>query len=323
MPTLKQWQPTLFWRIFLPNALVLLAAGAVLLLSPAELDSRPSGGQVLALGIGLLLMTAINLILIRRAVEPLERLSGQVATIDPLRPGQRVGVFGGLETDQLVDVFNAMLARLEDERRESGRRMLAAQEAERIRLARELHDEIGQVVTGLILEIDLAARISPPEVQEQLADAREAARSLSDELGEIVSRLRPETLDDLGLASAITVLGDGFTDQTGIQIQRRLAQAPEGLSADAELALYRVAQESLTNVARHSGADAVELELAVARDSVTVRVTDNGRGLGGAPPGNGIRGMHERALLLGGYLTIADASTGGVEVRLTIPVDRR
>lgn len=319
---MKRWEPTLFWRIFLPNALVLLAAGAVLVLSPAELDSRPSGGQVLALGVGLLLMTAINLLLIRRAVEPLERLSGQVATIDPLQPGQRVGVSGGLETEQLVEVFNAMLARLEDERQESGRRMLAAQEAERVRLARELHDEVGQVVTGLMLEIDHLARTSPPEVREQLTDAREAARSLSDELGLIVSRLRPETLDDLGLASAVTVLCDGFTDQTGIAVQRRLAQLPDELSEAAELALYRVAQESLTNVARHSGADAVELELSVAQDSVTARVSDNGRGLRGVPPGNGIRGMRERALLLGGSLTIADASPGGVEVQLTVPLDR-
>ena len=156
-------EPTLFWRIFLPNALVLVAAGTVLVLSPAEVPSRPNAGQAVALGVGLLLMMAINLLLIRRAVEPLERLTGVMATIDPLQPGQRVEVSGGLETEQLVSVFNSMLERLEAERREVGRRMLAAQEAERVRLARELHDEVGQVVTGLILEIDHAARIAPAE----------------------------------------------------------------------------------------------------------------------------------------------------------------
>jgi two-component system sensor histidine kinase UhpB len=316
---MKQWQSTLFWRIFLPNALVLLVAGVFLLLSPAAVDRHPTGGQVVVLGLGLAVMTAVNLVLIRRATTPLARLSAQVATIDPHQPGQRVDVRGSAETERLVTVFNAMLARLEAERRDSGRRMLAAQEAERTRLARELHDEVGQVVTALMLDIDGAARDSPPEVRERLAETREAARSLADEIGEIVGRLRPETLDDLGLASAVTVLGDGFTDRTGIPVQRSLAKVPDDLSAEAELALYRVAQESLTNVARHSGAGEVRIALEVEERAVSIRIADDGRGLGGAEAGNGVRGMRERALLLGGALRVDDREAGGVEVKLSVP----
>jgi two-component system sensor histidine kinase UhpB len=316
---MKQWESTLFWRIFLPNALVLVAAGVVLLFSPVAVDRNPTGGQVVALALGLALMTAVNLMLIRRATAPLERLSAQVATIDPQEPGQRVDVRGGAETERLVAVFNAMLARLERERRESGRRMLAAQEGERKRLARELHDEVGQVVTALMLDIDGAARVSPPQVRERLAETREAARALADEIGEIVGRLRPETLDDLGLASAITVLGDEFTDRTGIPVQRELAMPPANLSAEAELALYRVAQEGLTNVARHSGAREARIGLEVDEHAVSIRIADDGRGIDGAPAGNGIRGMRERALLLGGSLRVEGGAAGGTEVLLSVP----
>jgi two-component system sensor histidine kinase UhpB len=317
---MRQWEPTLFWRIFLPNALVLLIAGVVLVLSPASLDATPSTGQLVTLGVGLAFMTGINLMLIRRAVDPLERLSDQVRKVDPLRPGQRVSGGGSAETAQLVDAFNAMLARLETERRESGLRMLAAQEGERTRLARELHDEIGQVVTALILEIDQAARIASPEVREKLAETKEAARALSDELGAIVGRLRPETLDDLGLASAITVLCDNFTDTTGIAISRELpAQLPE-LSHEAELALYRIAQESLTNVARHAGAAHVSVELTAGPEEVTVAISDDGVGLGDANPGNGVRGMFERALLVGGSLRVEPGSPRGTRVTLSVPV---
>jgi two-component system sensor histidine kinase UhpB len=316
---MRQWEPTLFWRIFLPNALVLLGAGVVLLFSPLAVDATPSPGQVAILGAGLVVMTAINLLLIRRAVDPLGRLSAEVTEIDPLHPGQRVSASGTAETERLVDAFNAMLARLEAERRESGRRMIAAQEGERKRLARELHDEVGQVLTGLVLELDQAARVSPPAVRDRLAETREAARALSGEIGEIVGRLRPETLDDLGLASAITVLGDGFTDATGVPVQRRLDVAPADLEPEAELALYRIAQESLTNVARHAGATQVRIELVTAPDGVTVSVEDDGRGIGDSPPGNGIRGMRERAMLLGGSLSVAPASLHGTRVSLTVP----
>ena len=313
---------TLFWRIFLPNAALLLLAGALLVLSPAEVDSSPSAGQAGALAVGLLLMVVVNLILIRRAVEPLRRLTDLMARVDPLAPGQRIDATGTIETEQLGEVFNSMLQRIEDERRESGRRMLAAQEEERVRLARELHDEVGQSITGLMLEVDHAARAASPAVRDQLAEVRETARELSGELGEIVRRLRPETLDDLGLASALIVLGDRFTDQTQIPVHRDITPTLGRLSEDAELAVYRVAQESLTNVARHAGASRVWIELSERDGRVVMRVVDDGRGLDAAASGNGRRGMRERAMLVGGALDISSPPAGGVAVRLEVPVQR-
>lgn len=316
---MRRRERTLFWRIFLPNALVLLIAAAFVVVSPAAIDSQPSARQMIAIGLAVVLIAGTNLVIIRRALDPLERLTAVMAKIDPLEPGQRVEVSGSAETEQLVAVFNAMLERLESERRESGRRLLAASEGERVRLARELHDGVGQSVTGLMLEIDHASRIAPPDVRERLAEAREAARELSGELGEIVRRLRPETLDDLGLASALTVLGDRFTDQTRVPVKRRLEPGIDGISSDGELALYRVAQESLTNIARHSGAGRVELELAPEPGAVLLRISDDGGGLDGSRPGNGIRGMRERAMLAGGSFSIGGGGLGGVEVRLRIP----
>jgi two-component system sensor histidine kinase UhpB len=263
-------------------------------------------------------MLTINLWLIRRALEPLSRLTDLMAGLDPLEPGRRLEVTGGRETQQLGVVFNAMLERIEVERRDSGRRLLAAQEQERRRVARELHDEIGQVATSLTLEIDHAARIAGPDVAGRLADAREAARSLSLELNEIVRRLRPETLEDLGLASALTVLGDRAAEQGGLRVSRRL-HLPAGLPDDAELAIYRVAQEGLTNVVRHAHATRVELSLAETNGEIVLQIADDGRGLADATPGNGIRGMRERAMLVGGKLRIHSPARGGAEVTLRIP----
>jgi two-component system sensor histidine kinase UhpB len=214
-----------------------------------------------------------------------------------------------------------MLERLEAERRDSGRRMLAAQETERRRLARELHDQVGQTLTALMLEVGQAAERAP-EVRDDLRDAQEAARALSDDVREIVRQLRPEALDDLGLISALTVLSDQFGERSGIELRRRFASKLPPLDSDAELVLYRVAQESLTNVARHADASQVEVSLAALDGGVRLEITDDGHGLNAAVPGNGIRGMRERALLVGGLLTIESPQPGGVSVRLDVPSDR-
>ncbi len=314
----------LFWQIFVPNVLVLAVAAGVLALSPASISSRPSSGQALGLFIALVVIVLINLILIRRAVAPVERLTQVMARVDPLEPGERAPTDGGsAETRQLAEVFNAMLQRLETERRDSGARMLSAQERERVRLARELHDEIGQSVTGLMLEIDRVAKVAPSGIDTELRETQEAARGIGDELREIVRRLRPETLDDLGLHSALVALTERFAEQTGIAVERRLGKDLPELSPDAELVLYRVAQESLTNVARHASASRVVLELADRNAAVELRVADDGVGLNSSAPGSGIQGMRERAMLIGAKLTIVPGARRGVEVALSVPSERR
>lgn len=312
----------LFWQIFLPNAAFLIIAVAVLAFTPAAVNGRPTAGQAVGLAVGLVVLVAINLFSIRHAVKPVEQLTKVMSEVDPLGPGKRLpSVGGGAETAKLAAVFNDMLDRLETERRESGRLMLSAQEHERLRLARELHDEIGQALAGLMLEIDFAAERAPPGVREDLREAREATRELSGQLREIVRGLRPEALDDLGLRSALVTLAKRFGDQTGIQVHRRIGQVDRRLSADAELVIYRIGQESLANVARHASASEAWLELSSRGSTMVLRIADNGIGLNGRElrPGNGVRGMRERAMLIGGQLRISQAPEGGVGVELGLP----
>ncbi len=311
----------LFWQIFLPNAAFLAIAVGVLAFTPAAVNSGPpSVSQSIGLAGGLVVLVLINLFSIRRAVRPVEHLTRVMSEVDPLRPGKRLPSLGGsAETAKLASVFNSMIERLETERRESGRLMLSAQEQERLRLARELHDEIGQSLAGLMLEIDYAARRAPSGVSEDLLEIREMTRSLSDQLREIVRGLRPEALDDLGLHSALLTLVKRFSEQSGITVHRRI----EAIASrpDAELVVYRVGQESLTNIARHSGASEAWFQLSTSASSVVLRIADNGAGLDGGrlASGNGIRGMRERALLVGAKLQISDAPEGGLAVELEIP----
>jgi two-component system sensor histidine kinase UhpB len=314
----------LFWQIFLPNAAVLMIAVAVLAFSPATVSTRISVGQALALAGGMAAMVLINLLLIRRAVRPVEQLTRVMSQVDPLHPGKRLPDIGGsAETAKLTEVFNEMIQRLEYERRESARLMLSAQEQERLRLARELHDEIGQSLAGLMLEIDHAAGQTPGGLSRELREIQERIRALSDELREIVRGLRPEALDDLGLHSALVTLTKGFSQTSGIAIHRCIGPVEGRLSADAELAIYRIGQESLTNIARHAGATEAWFDLTTTGGSVVLRVADNGRGLNGdvGSRGNGIRGMRERAMLIGARLGISDAREGGLLVQLEVPVE--
>src|SRR6266545_4677546 len=203
--------------------------------------------------------------------------------VDLLRPGQRFAVAARGEILALVAAFNQMLERLEAERRESGRRAVAAQEAERKRVASELHDEVGQAMTGVLMLLARLQDAVVPERRRELADAQEAIRGGLEE----VRRIAPELLK---------------------------------LDRDVELALYRIVQESLTNVARHAGATRVELSMGPRQGGVGVRVVDDGRGVHGPlREGGGVRGMRERAMVVGGELAITAARAGGVEVRVNVP----
>jgi len=178
-----------------------------------------------AMGLGAILL--INLTLIRRTVEPIERLTRLMSEIDPLEPGQRAPLHGGsAETHQLAKVFNE--TRLEAERRTSAVRMLTAQEEERAHIARELHDEVGQSVTGLMLEIDQVANAAPGPVRAQLHEVREVARGISEQIRSVVRQLRPEALDVIGLRGAVIALADNFTAQTSLPVERRLSEGCHG-----------------------------------------------------------------------------------------------
>jgi two-component system sensor histidine kinase UhpB len=312
---------SLFWRVFGINAALLLIPALLLLFSPVEIDYPIRPFQAAIVVAGLIALVVADFILLWPSFAPLQRLARRMQHVDLLRPGQRLAASGPKEVRELVQAFNEMLDRLEKERRESGQRALAAQESERLRIARGLHDEIGQTMTGVLLQLKRIADDAPPELHEEIVETQEAIRTGLDEVRRIARELRPETLEHLGLVSALTALATTFSQRSGLKIERRFESDLPRLEPEVELALYRVAQESLTNVARHAEASRVELELTRGSGSVVLRVLDDGRGMnGGGPPSGGLRGMRERALMLGAALAIKASPEGGVEVRMEVPL---
>ncbi len=313
----------LFWRVFLLNAALLVAAGVVLALSPLTISAPVRVIEEVALVVGIVLLLALNYAMLRPAFKPLERLAERMKNVDLLRPGRRLTPSGSPEVVDLVRSFNEMLERLETERRESGSRALAAQEAERRRIAAELHDEVGQSMTGVLLLLDQVAGQVPADRRELFAEAQEATRRSIEDVRRLAQELRPELLEHLGLVSALKSLATRFTEQAGLELEWEFARELPQLSSDAELAVYRVAQESLTNVARHSGARRVWLSLQPGHESVVLRVVDDGGGTNGSHEGGGLRGMRERAVMVRAALAIKPARTGGLEVRLEVPAEPR
>jgi two-component system sensor histidine kinase UhpB len=315
-------QLPLFWRVFAVNAALLAFATLLLLFAPVTVSVPIRLTEALVLMLGLAVALAANVFLLRRAFSPLDRLARRMETVDLLRPGQRLPASRHDEVGRVVHAFNEMLDRLELERRESGRRALAAQEAERLRIARGLHDEVGQVLTGVILQLDVVAEAVESGRRHELLEAKETVRRALEEVRRISRELRPEMLEHLGLVSALTELARTFSRISGIEVDRSFPDELPPLTREAELAIYRIAQESLTNVARHSSARRVRLTLEGGADSVVLRVADDGVGFRGGivPEGHGgLRGMRERAVLLGAALAVKPSRDGGVEVRLEVP----
>jgi two-component system, NarL family, sensor histidine kinase UhpB len=313
----------LYWRVFAVNAALLTAIAVVLIVAPITISTPIVLTEAVGILAGLLATIAVNAWLLRKAFAPLPRLVQRMETVDLLRPGQRLQVFRDDEIGSVVRTFNRMLDRLESERQASGRRVLAAQEDERIGIARDLHDEVGQVLTGVLLQLNAIAEAAP-EHEEELGEAREAVRRALDEVRRISRDLRPEMLEQLGLVSALTELTTTFARMTGIKVERQFATSLPRLPPDVELVVYRIAQESLTNIARHAEAGRVVISLEPGQGSVILRVADDGNGFTGAPTEHGgLRSMRERALLVDAALAIKAAPEGGVEVRLEVPARQR
>jgi two-component system sensor histidine kinase UhpB len=310
----------LFWRVYMTNVLILALAFVGLVFAPVTVSVPITVVELLLLVGGLLALLVANLLLLRPAFGPLEELAATMRRHDPLSPGARARVVGGPDVVTIARAFNEMLDRLEADRRERARQALMVQERERRRIARELHDEVGQTLTGVILQVEGLSATIPDDLRPKLDELRETARHGTEEVRRIVRRLRPEALEELGLQSALAALATSFSEQARIQVVRRL-ELERPLSREEELVIYRVAQEALTNVARHALARRVELRLGHSGDRTVLTVRDDGRGL---PPeslssSNGIRGMRERAMLIGARLSFATPPNGGTEVQLSIP----
>jgi two-component system sensor histidine kinase UhpB len=314
---------SLFWRVFTANAALLVAAAVVLGVTPVTVSWPIAVTEAVVLGLGLAGMLAVNAVLLRLAFAPLTALATRMTQVDLLDQPHPLDARGRGEIAALVAAFNDMLARLEAERRDSTGRAVAAQEAERRRVATELHDEVGQTMTGVLMQLERLHDGVADHHRDELRDAQEAVRVTLAEVTRIAHELRPSLLDHLGLVSALTELSRTFTHRTGITVDCRLAPHPPTIDSDVELAVYRIVQESLTNIARHADARRVELTLRHTPHRIHLEVVDDGHGLPAQPPaGAGLRGMRERAILLGGHLTIANTPSGGVGVSLDLPVQR-
>ncbi|MFG2786701.1 sensor histidine kinase [Streptomyces sp. NPDC048419] len=309
---------SLFWRIFLLNAVGLTVAAA-LLLGPVTVSTPVLPAEALIVVVGLAFLLLCNAVVLRLGLTPLRRLGRAMATADLLRPGARAVVGGPAEAAELITTYNTMLDRLESERAAGAARALSAQERERQRIARELHDEVGQTLTAVLLQLKRVADRVPGELRAEVGQAQEAARAGLDEIRRIARRLRPGVLEELGLVSALRSLATEFTAH-GLTVRHSVPGDLPPLSEESELVVYRVAQEGLTNTARHARADRAEVRLRPLADGVELLVRDNGKGLGAAPEGAGIRGMRERALLVGADLLLEPGPEGGTDVRLRIPV---
>jgi two-component system sensor histidine kinase UhpB len=312
---------SVFWRVFLVDAAVLGVATLLLTVTPITISAPIKLGQLAILLGGLATMLLLSLALLYRTLRPLKSLTETMRRIDPMSPGERVVVdAAGPDVAALSAAFNDMLDRLETERRESARAALSIQESERGRVARELHDEVGQTLTAMLLQIEGLATEVPDEVRDEVEELRETARTGAEDVRRIAQRLRPEALDELGLYSALAALAAGFADQAHVATERRIARDLP-LTQEEELVVYRVAQEALTNIARHAHAQHAVLRLDEEDGSVVLRIDDDGAG---AEPTElmssyGIRGMRERAMLIGGTLSVESEPGGGTHVELRIP----
>lgn len=309
----------LFRRVFLINGLIFTLGTLILAVSPASVSARIKVTEIPVLAVGLVVILAANAVLLRSSLAPLDRLAASMRRVDPPKRSDRVDGRGSGDLQHLIESFNAMLDRLETERTTASASALAAQENERQRIARELHDEIGQTLTVALLRLKRVVDRAPESIKDELADAQEIVRSSLDEVRDIARRLRPDALEDLGLHSALNALCTDFGQASGIAVVKHIAPQSGRLKPDVELVCYRIAQESLTNVARHAEAGKVWLDLHTGATDLTLRIADDGRG-GVDDEGAGINGMRERALLVNADLSITSPPDGGTEVRLVIPL---
>ncbi|MGW4914133.1 HAMP domain-containing sensor histidine kinase [Streptomyces sp. NPDC004270] len=314
---------SLFWRIFTLNALVLCTATALLLSALVTVSAPVLLTEAIILLAGLAVMLVANAILLRFGLAPLERLAKLMREVDLLKPGQRLPVPAQSGVAELIRTFNAMLDRLEGERATASSRILAAQEAERRRIAVELHDEVGQSLTAVLLGLKRAVDQAPEPLRAEIREAREITRHSLDEVRRLARRLRPSVLEDLGLAAALTSLTTDFAAHTGLEVTRHLEPGLPPLSRETELVIYRIAQESMTNIARHAEATHAELVLYRTPEAVVLDIVDDGQGIGPVHEGAGIRGMRERALLIGATLDIRPGAASGTRVRLTVPTSEQ
>lgn len=212
-------------------------------------------------------------------------------------------------------------------RRAFAARLHAVREEERTRIAREIHDELGQALTGLRMDLSWLEKHLPGELTAPAGKIRSMFRLIDDTIQSvrrIASALRPQVLDDAGLLGAIRWQARQFQARTGVRCKVELPAGPLVMDAERSSAVLRIFQEAMTNVARHARATRVHIRLRADAGRLVLSVTDNGLGIAPAelrsPKALGLLGVQERALLLGGEAAIAGSEGRGTRVRVSVPI---
>jgi two-component system sensor histidine kinase UhpB len=294
-------------------------------------DAISSEGLLL-LGLAVFSVVLLNSLLLRRRLEPMGRLVETMSEVDLTSPGMRAEVSKGAssEVQRLTADFNRMMSRLEHERRESGRAVLRAQEQERSRIAQDLHDEVNQALTGILLRLEATTMDAPHALRPELQETKRLANQAMEELLHLARQLRPTALDDHGLIPALASQVEDFSQRTGIDARFSRHGSMPPLTDEEQLVIYRVTQESLSNIAQHAAAEHVSVQLSFVGRTI-LRISDDGRGFdpgpgnsgrNGRPRGRvgglGLSGMRERALLVGGNLALYSAPGEGTTIELTM-----
>ena len=318
-------RPALLTQVLAVNALLITATVFAASVA-ASLHAEPfiERKRFLVLVAALMAMVLLNGWLLRRRFAPLGELITAMEGLDfgGRDTRERIPTANVEEVVRLHQAFDRMLERLEAERSRTATAVLQAQEGERARLARDLHDEANQALTGVLLRLEATAQHAPPQLRDELRETQAVATRAMGELVHLARELRPIALDDLGLGAALRTQVPDFGRRAGIETTLALpSDCLEDLDSDEQLVVYRVVQEGLSNVAQHAGARNVRVDVERRGEGTVVRVADDGEGFtsGDQPQGLGLTGMRERAALVGGNVESGSNGGRGYSVRAWLP----
>jgi two-component system sensor histidine kinase UhpB len=297
----------------------LFAASAA---SSLDLNIDDQRLQFALLAMTVILALLLNILMLQRRFNPLEELIRQIEEIDPADPASFKAPEQPVEeVERLAHAFGKLLERVEAERRRAGRLQIRAQEEERKRVARDLHDEVNQALTAILLRLEALTQIAPPRLRDELAETKGLANQAMEELLQLARQLRPTALDDHGFLPAIEEQLRRFKAQYGVEVRLTTTGSLDDLGSEQQLVLYRVTQEALNNIARHASASQVDVAIQRRNGSVALAVTDDGAGFdyGTERRGLGLDGMAERARLVDGEFEVFTRPGKGTKLQLTVP----
>jgi two-component system sensor histidine kinase UhpB len=318
-------RPALLSQVLTVNTLVIVATVFAASVA-ARLDLATSTGlrQFLVLIAAILTTILANNFVMRRRFAPLESLTRTMECVDLTIPGMRAQPSAGEPADiaRLRESFNLMISRLEAERVGTAAAVLRAQESERARVARDLHDEVNQALAAVSIRLAATADGAPPEFAEELAETQRLATQAMQELLGLARDLRPAALDDHGLLPALRTQVRLFGERFGIAATFSADGARPFLGEFEQLVVYRVVQEALSNIARHAHAGRVKVAVSGCNEPrLRVTITDDGAGFNPGrlrDGGSGLAGMRERAMLAGGRLDVRTVPGAGTTIELVV-----